>query len=332
MKNSIEKYISELLFQNDCVIVPDFGGFICNDTPSEINEKTNSITPPSKHILFNVNLKSNDGLLITHIAKKENISQNEAKNEVYKFSNDCNNKLSTSKILRLDKIGLFTLSNEKNVFFIQDKSTNYRTDSFGLNTTYPKKIKRVVSTTDEIKNNTKIIKSEFETKKLVLKAAAVLIPLITFAFISLTQQDKITSMYDQMASLSPFENKQKTVDYKNKKIDKKDTNIKVDKVQNSDVIKQLDNKATKEENLEKKLPINSIEKHNNYYIIAGAFAEKKNAIKMQKKLNKWNYKSEILSGGRLIRVSYNSFKSRDEAVVALNSIRKENPEAWLLSK
>ena len=53
---------------------------------------------------------------------------------------------------------------------------------------------------------------------------------------------------------------------------------------------------------------------------------------MQKKLNKWNYKSEILSGGKLIRVSYNSFKSRDEAVVALNSIRKENPEAWLLIK
>lgn len=105
MKNSIEKYISELLFQNDCVIVPDFGGFVCNDTPSVINEKTNCITPPSKHILFNVNLKSNDGLLITHIAKKENISQKEAKNQVYKFSNDCNNKLSTSKILRLDKIG-----------------------------------------------------------------------------------------------------------------------------------------------------------------------------------------------------------------------------------
>ena len=43
MKNSIEKYISELLFQNDCVIVPDFGGFVCNNAPSELNEKTNSI-------------------------------------------------------------------------------------------------------------------------------------------------------------------------------------------------------------------------------------------------------------------------------------------------
>ena len=108
-----------------------------------------------------------------------------------------------------------------------------------------------------------------------------MIPLITFAFISLTQQDKITSIYDQMASLSPFENKQKTVDYKNKKIDKKNTNIKVDKVQNSDVIKQLDNKVTKEENLEK-LPINSIEKHNNYYIIAGAFAEKKMRLRCKR--------------------------------------------------
>ena len=80
------------------------------DIPSEINEKTNSITPPSKHILFNVNLKSNDGLLITHIAKKENISQSEAKNEVYKFSNDCNNKLSTSKILSAAIISILFLT------------------------------------------------------------------------------------------------------------------------------------------------------------------------------------------------------------------------------
>ncbi len=54
---------------------------------------------------------------------------------------------------------------------------------------------------------------------------------------------------------------------------------------------------------------------------------------MQKKLNRWNYNSEILNGNQnLLRVSYESFKNREDAVFALNKIRKENPSAWLLTK
>ena len=53
---------------------------------------------------------------------------------------------------------------------------------------------------------------------------------------------------------------------------------------------------------------------------------------MLNKLNRWNYNSEIVEGGNLLRVSYDSFYNRDEAVVALNKIKQENPEAWLLTK
>ena len=69
-----------------------------------------------------------------------------------------------------------------------------------------------------------------------------------------------------------------------------------------------------------------------YYIIAGAFAEQKNANKMLNKLNSWNYNAEIVEGVNLLRVSYNSFYNRDEAVLALNKIQQENPDAWLLTK
>ena len=69
-----------------------------------------------------------------------------------------------------------------------------------------------------------------------------------------------------------------------------------------------------------------------YYIIAGAFAEQRNANKMLNKLNRWNYNAEIVEGGNLLRVSYDSFYNRDEAVLALTKIKQENPEAWLLTK
>ena len=47
-----------------------------------------------------------------------------------------------------------------------------------------------------------------------------------------------------------------------------------------------------------------------YYIIAGAFAEQKNANKMLNKLNGWNYNPAILEEKNLLRVSYDSFYNR----------------------
>ncbi|MDC0249667.1 SPOR domain-containing protein, partial [Flavobacteriales bacterium] len=69
-----------------------------------------------------------------------------------------------------------------------------------------------------------------------------------------------------------------------------------------------------------------------YYIIAGAFAEQKNANRMLARLNKWNYNATIVDSGRLLRVSYDSFDNKDKATIVLNKIKLENPEAWLLTK
>ena len=55
---------------------------------------------PSKKILFNANLKTNDGLLITHVSNQENISQDLAKNEVVNFATQISEKLHSSKVLR----------------------------------------------------------------------------------------------------------------------------------------------------------------------------------------------------------------------------------------
>ena len=75
-----------------------------------------------------------------------------------------------------------------------------------------------------------------------------------------------------------------------------------------------------------------IKDQHTYYIIAGAFAEKQNADKLLYKLKNWNYKPSIVEGGNLMRVSYNSFQNREDALLALAEIRKENKSAWLLTK
>lgn len=59
----LAKHIHQLLQENDCVIVPGFGGFIAHHNPATWIEKDNTFLPPSREIAFNPLLKINDGLL-----------------------------------------------------------------------------------------------------------------------------------------------------------------------------------------------------------------------------------------------------------------------------
>ena len=78
MIKPIEYYISELLFLHDCVIIPNFGGFVSNKQSAKLNRVNGVLSPPTKQILFNKNLTTNDGLLISHIANQEAISNKKA--------------------------------------------------------------------------------------------------------------------------------------------------------------------------------------------------------------------------------------------------------------
>ena len=97
------EYISDLLFLHDCVIIPDFGGFICNYKSAYIDDESGLICPPSKDILFNRNLTHNDGLLVSWIAGKENISYEKA----------------TSSVYFLQTAVLISFSNPENIIFLQ---------------------------------------------------------------------------------------------------------------------------------------------------------------------------------------------------------------------
>ena len=83
---------------HDCVIIPQFGGFVGNNRSAVLNETTGIITPPSKEILFNLNLKTNDGLLINHIAKSEWISNIKAKDLVVNYVSLINKKKKASQM------------------------------------------------------------------------------------------------------------------------------------------------------------------------------------------------------------------------------------------
>ena len=63
---------------NDCVIVPGFGGFMAHNLAATFNEKENVFFPPSRTIGFNQSLTMNDSLLAQSYVNCYEISYPEA--------------------------------------------------------------------------------------------------------------------------------------------------------------------------------------------------------------------------------------------------------------
>ena len=317
MKNSIEYYISQLLYKNDCVIVMNFGGFVCSSISANLNKKTGILTPPNKSILFNPQLKDNDGLLINHIAQSEGISQEDSKINLLKFVEQSLKNLNKFKSCRFEEIGLFTLNSDKNIIFTQDLKTNYNLNSFGFQDIINNKITR--DNSEIIEESLKLIKKKnnFTTKRL-LKAAAIIIPLIGISFLSITQEDRINNIYTQIANVSPISFKKDNVSVLK---DQGNKEIKIKQEIQPEIINNEVSQVFKE----------VIIPSQKFYIIAGAFSVEKNANKLKNRLKSWNYNSSIIKNDKMMRVSYDSFDSKEQALILLSKIRKENPQAWILT-
>ena len=316
MKQSIEYYICDLIYQHDCVIIPGFGGFVGNRKSASIHPLSGVIYPPTKELLFNRNLIQNDGLLATHISNLERIDLSDVNIYLQKFVEKIENELNNNSVFKLNKIGAFNKGVEGNISFVQDKNQNYNLDTYGMQANFEsKKIDR--TNYEHNKTIIKDLKQRYPNTSFV-RAAAVLIPLIILSLIGITQEEKITNIYNQMANLNPFEGS----------INKKTNELYVEKKNESDIVEIKEFHVT----IEDKTPSIILEKKNTFYIIAGAFSVKENASNLCDKLNKWNYNSTILNEKNIMRVTYNSFNSREDALLALNEIRKDNPSAWLLTK
>ena len=201
----ISKYIGDLLFQYECVVIPDFGGFITKEIPAEINPVQHNFSPPSKEIVFNIHLKTNDGLLVNHIALSENISYNESKTRIETFARKCRIGLNSGKKINFHNVGYLFLNENDEVVFKQDVKNNYCADSFGLTSFISPPIKRV--------SQTKKIERRFKDRKGIslktnfrktLKWGSVVLPILALLILGFLNANSVKSFYNNYAQFVPF--------------------------------------------------------------------------------------------------------------------------------
>ncbi len=136
----VADHIRTLLYEHDYVTVPNFGAFIANYLPSSFNEISGSLMPPQKRIAFNEILKQDDGLLATHISRRESVTIDEAKRKIQSFVTDIKDSLATEKTFSFDKVGNFVLNEENSLVFEPDRKNNFYSESFGFDSLFPRQI------------------------------------------------------------------------------------------------------------------------------------------------------------------------------------------------
>lgn len=155
----IAKFVGELLFDYECVVIPGLGGFIAEDKPVSLNKLTDRFTPPFRKIHFNIHLRANDGLLVNYVAQKENLGYKTAKQRVDNFVHLCHKALEDGKKINFKYIGSIRFDEDKNIIFDQDETINYNAESFGLGSIVSPSIRRE---TDEEKVK-KVVKSAIDS-------------------------------------------------------------------------------------------------------------------------------------------------------------------------
>ncbi|NQT76647.1 MAG: SPOR domain-containing protein [Bacteroidetes bacterium] len=334
----IDKYISELLFDHDCVILPGFGGFLTNYSGARIHPIKHSFHPPARSIVFNANLRTNDGLLIDHIARARKIAYNEASALVKDYSASCLHELEAGNTIHFKHIGSCRLGKEKNLIFDPDTSSNYLADAFGLPSFVSPAIRRETVRQRLEKQLTPRPVAPEARKKRNLRpalgwAAGIAIPvaaaLLMYFFNPSFVKDLNTSYSSFVPSIkfsageaapSPgtFSKDAEFVDFR---IIPEKAVADVAVVAETEQLPEAIPEAT---------PVKTLKK---YQIVVGAFSIESNAKKYVSALRSREYDATIigLSSTGLFRVSISGMDARNDALSMLAQVRREeNPSAWLL--
>lgn len=330
----ISLFVGELMYSNDCVIIPGFGGFVTHYSPAKIHPINHSFRPPSKNILFNSKLVRDDGLLIDYISEKQALSYTETKLLVETFVKEAITRLDNGGVTRFKNVGALHQDQGGKILFSPDESVNYLEEAYGLPTFVSPPIQRKAKepAADRKFIDRKPVTLRDRQQRKLYWAYAALVPVLIvvgwYIFFGNWKPDDvqrsaiITLPDTDMIAESKTESKENVESLSNPPLESLDFSL-----NDNDEPEQMVVPET-----ETPVVLAPVKK---YYIIGGAFGVEANADKFVAILRQKGYDAARagLSRSGLHAVSYFSSADKSEAMLNLEIIRREdNPSAWLLKK
>lgn len=338
-------YLTELLKTNDCVIVPDLGGFIANYLPAASDPESDRFFPPVKELVFNSKLRKNDGLLVNFICEREDVGYLEARKMVSEYVSETIFKLESGEKIVLEGIGVLRYDDSEHLAFEAFKGEILRPDVFGLGAMHFPQL---------ISKHAPIVAPAFRDhsperrarSRSLVKYVMIAIPVLAAIYFVPRYPDYKTIFKPQAASTtsvmltdSPSTlNNSRTV---------------------APVIKQSEIKAAPEtdtpaqvSNPDAGKPATSMTGTNaepvasltmpatggmvrKYHVVGGCFKVRENADKLAARLLKAGYHPEVSEwGNNYFRVSVERFENRSDAETVLAKLQEAEPGNgyWLLTE
>lgn len=113
----LAKHIEILLLNNDCVIVPGFGGFMAHHVDAVYDEEENLFLPPSRTLGFNPQLHINDSLLAQSYVEAYDISYPDAVKRIDAEVQEMRQTINNQGFFELPDIGVIQNNDDGNLEF-----------------------------------------------------------------------------------------------------------------------------------------------------------------------------------------------------------------------
>lgn len=339
---SIAEAISDLLFVRDTVVVPGLGAFVKKPVPAKVNPVANYFAMPSCQIEFDAKMREDNDLVISYMAEKNDIPEDEARRLLVMFVSDCFNSLKSGKKVTLNQIGTLSYDWVDDLVFQQDESWNYNADSFGLCDFYPVPIITSKSK-EEIKNEIEQQQKDKNTPMTVDEQAVheeeehpvrhlgwlwLLLALLLLAgigyglhYFKIVDINLMKARPEKPSEIEPWKVSlpEQVKTWKTEMVEPQviDTTTESVEVEVSEPIVEQPVVVVQETNIR---------------IIAGCFAQEENAQRLANALKDKGYKDAFVEKrGSKWFVAFGRYASDEEATRALHDIRMNGDDkAWIL--
>ena len=330
---NLVQYIKELLYQYECVIIPQLGAFLTQPVAIHIDREQGIFFPPGKELSFNGLLTHNDGLLANYIAQRKSISYENALQEIQQEADNWSKKLKTGQLVILKGIGELRFNSEQKIGFQPYNKTNFDTNSIGLSSFTKKPISKTIDSQPLQVATTIIKKIPMEDSK---KETLAFTPEKKKQQPAYLKYAAVGVLTIGLLGASYFFGNQYLTNERLKSTEVAQEKIKTNVQKASFDIGEL---ATLELNVISEEVIESsveVVSGNYFSVIAGSYREESNAIKMIDQLKVDGFDGATMakqSADGLYRVAYGRFESKREAIqlyyFLVNTLEEE---AWYLAE
>ncbi len=315
----IAPYIKELILLNECVILPDFGGFETRYASAQYNKQSQSMMPPTKQVFFREDFKTGGEVLTDHLCKRLSIEEVEARELITNYVVQLKQQLEDRNEAVVDGVGRFTKGVGYGIFFTSFDEENYLVDSFGLDA-FQIDQPQILSVPQHEK---KVLKIKPRQNTLLLVVVGILVVIVLMGITMF-----LTSKFDiYLFNFSKGDDSDElivlgatlTMDSLQRKIDNR-----IDDGTNVKSALFYSEEGTKEEE-----ELN--ESISYYYLIAGSFKTERNAEMLEKELIDNGFQTKVIENGGYYRVTIGHFADKQEALMELKRMRRQiNRSIWLL--